>query len=68
MVTDVVVNVVVIIIIIIIIIIVFVVVIVVGAIGVRVVKVGATCGSPVLHGIEARNRRGRPLLFYTTSA
>ena len=32
------------------------VVVVVAKIGVRVVEVGATCGTPELHGIEARRR------------
>ena len=31
-------------------------IVVVAAIGVRVVEVGATCGSPGHHGIEARRR------------
>ena len=31
-------------------------VVVVAAIGVRVVEVGATCGNPGNHGIEARSR------------
>ena len=42
-----------------------VVVVVVAAIGMRVVEIGATCGSPGHHGIEARRRL---LLFCTMGA
>ena len=49
----------------IIIVVVVVVVVVVEAISVRVVEVGATCGSPRNNGIDARIR---PLLFCTMGA